>query len=216
MKLLLVLGLIAMLALSGCVTAQERISTEANKEIAAQAQTGNLTSAQVASLVGAGKSYICTYSYDQDGVKAKTTAYGKGENVRGETTVDADGMGLKTVTIMKSGKLYMDATLFSGMGIGAGCAWLMVDPEEMAGTGGYDMVQANEMVSKYQADCRVADVGDDKFSTPGKVCDFTATVKEMYKDLPGYAACKDKPYKEFSDCIQKGMQGAYGDYTGSG
>lgn len=209
MKLLLVLGLIAMLALSGCVTAQERINTEANKEIAAQPQTGNLSSAQVSSMINAGKSYVCTYSYDQDGVKAKTTAYGKGENVRGETVVDADGIDLKTVTIMKSGKMYMEATLFSGMGIGAGCAWLMVDPKEMAGTGGYDMVQANEMVSKYKADCRVADVDDDKFGTPGKICDFTATVKEMYRDLPGYAACKDKPYNEFTDCIQKEMENAY-------
>ncbi|GEM_PF-618184 len=138
----------------------------------------------VAAMMAMGSPIHCSGSSTEDGVASTFDMYLKGENYRAEGTSTYDGETYTYVMVMKGKKMYMkdDGT---GMGMGmftdeTGCAWYLIDSEKLES----EMPESGEEESEFTGtpdfeatpqdyECGAGAFGDEKFETPGKVCDIT-------------------------------------------
>lgn len=145
----------------------------------------------MAAMMAMGTPVHCSGTDAQDGMSSTFDIYIMGESYRAEGTSSYDGETYSYTMVLKGQKMYMkdDGT---GMGMGmftdeTGCEWYLIDnakleselpeSEEGAETEFTGTPDFEEMPQDYS--CEAASFGDEKFSTPGKICDITEDLIAM-------------------------------------
>ncbi len=134
-------------------------------------------------LASAGMPMKCTVTW---GGEAPGTydIYVIGQKSRMEGTYQVQGRSQPFVSILKNEKLYMPASMMGGAEGMEGCDWVSFDAgtegasEPGQTTSSYQMVDYDAPPVSYE--CNPAVFGDEKFATPGRVCDFQQMMQDQY------------------------------------
>lgn len=188
----------------------------------AQTQEGSpFDSWDMQAMMAAGQPVHCTMTYSEEGFTSVSEMWLKGENMRSESTTTADGQTYETTAIIKGDVVYISGQ--QGMGMDEDCDWVKMDnarlaecipesDESMAAEmGAYDYEDTYD-TPPAQYNCDYATFGDEKFDTPGKVCDLTEEFCTMYESLgeggsgiPGMdpaEICGSYTGEEYAQCMQ--------------
>ncbi len=188
----------------------------------AQTQEGSpFGSWDMQAMMAAGQPVHCTMTYSDEGYTSVSEMWLKGENMRSESTTTTDGQTYETTAIIKGDVVYVSGQ--QGMGMDEDCDWVKMDNKRLeecipesdepmaAEMGAYDYEDTYETApSEYN--CDYATFGDEKFDTPGKVCDLTEELCNMYESLgeggsgiPGMdpeELCGVYTGEEYAQCMQ--------------
>jgi len=143
-------------------------------------------------MMAAGQPVHCTVTYTTAGQSSTSEVWLKGQNVRSESTTTMEGETYETVAIIKGDVVYVSGQ--QGMGMDEDCDWVKMDNKRLeecipasdepmaAEMGTYDYQDAYEDApASYE--CDYATFGDEKFDTPGKVCDLTEELCTLYESM---------------------------------
>ena len=211
MKWILTLAIIGIFLLTMGCTGEEQTqsSTNATNQTTttlnqpAQAGTNETTNNETldvnslgyAAIQALGMPVKCTYK-DENGT---ANIYIKGNKYYAEIT----SQGTTYYMVMKDDKMYikLQGVMKDSPGMES-CDWLMFDTikinedsqtqaEEMSPTPDLETPDFSE-----QYDCAIDTFGDDKFDTPGTVCDYTEIMNQMIKNTDPCKAITDPTEKQ--------------------
>ena len=169
-------------------------------------------------MVAMGQPVYCTVTVKEEGMTATSKMWLKGENMRIESTSSMEGETYTSTIVMKNEVMYMSQQEGSyGMDGMEDCDWQLLDSkkleacmpesEEPSETGTFDMETYE--ATPYEYHCEYAAFGDEKFATPGKVCDLTQQLCDMYEMMesgtfPGMGAdmCEGLTGQDYAECIE--------------
>jgi hypothetical protein len=164
-----------------------------------------------------GQPVHCTVTMNEEGMSYTSEMWFKGENMRVETSTSSGGEAYMGTVIIKNDVMYMSQQEGYGMGEMEDCDWQMLDSKELEAcmpeseepteTGTFDVETYEATPSEYH--CEYGTFGDEKFATPGKVCDLTQQLCDMYEMMeseafPGMGAdmCEGLTGQEYADCME--------------
>ena len=169
-------------------------------------------------MMAMGQPVYCTVTVREEGMTSTMKMWVKGESMRIESSSQYEGEAYQSTMIMKNDIIYMSEQ--GGMGMmEEGCDWQMLDnkkleacmPEEDP-SASYDIGTFDTGTYEsppYDYHCEYAVFGDEKFATPGKVCDLSQQLCDMYEMMesgtfPGMGAgmCAGLTGQDYADCIE--------------
>lgn len=177
---------------------QEQEQAQEQEQTQEQQQQGlNLDTWSMAALTAFGAPVHCTVTYGGD-MPGTYEMYIWGEKARVEGTYEVTGGTESFVTISKDDRTYMPASMMGDMPGTESCDWFYFEaaepePGEPAEQGTYETMSMEDFETPpYEFHCEPAVFGDEKFATPGQVCDFMEVMRtSMCEGLTGdaYAQC---------------------------
>ena len=142
-------------------------------------------------LMAAGAPMKCIVTWGGE-APGQYTLYVKGQKVRMEGTYQSQGTSVPYLSIMKDNKAYMEAQMMAGAQGFENCDWLSMTVEEGNTTGSQTTAQTVDYnAPPVSYECNPDVFGEEKFATPGNVCDFQQMMQQQYAsycdDLTGDA-----------------------------
>lgn len=172
-------------------------------------------------MMAAGQPVHCTVTYSDQSYTSVSEMWLKGQNIRSESTTTSDGQTYESVAIIKGDVVYVSGQ--QGMGMEEDCDWVKMDNKRLAECipesdesmaaemGAYDYEDTYE-TPPAEYNCDYATFGDEKFDTPGKVCDLTEELCTLYESMgeggsgiPGMdpqEICGVYTGEEYAQCMQ--------------
>ena len=148
-------------------------------------------------LMAAGMPMKCVVTWGGE-APGQYTMYIRGQNVRMEGSYQSQGASVPYISIMKGNTVYMPVDMMGGAQGFENCDWFSITAEESTPTGGettYQNVDYNAPPVSY--DCNPDVFGDEKFATPGQVCDFQQMMQQQYASY-----CDGLTGDEYTQCMQ--------------
>jgi len=128
-------------------------------------------------LAALGMPVRCTVTTTQNGTSVSMNLWLRGANFRSEMT--PPGAAETFVTILKGNEMFVRASsemkqAFAAMG--KECDWLKITQQETAQPGAGEATSPGELeeIPPTNFQCAPDTFGDEKFATPGKVCDYAS------------------------------------------
>ena len=151
----------------------------------------------MAALTAFGAPVHCTVTYGGD-MPGSYEMYIWGEKMRVEGTYEGAEGAEAFVTISKDDRTYMPASMMGEMPGAESCDWFYFEasepePGEPAEPGTYETMGMEDFEAPpFEFHCEPAVFGDEKFATPGQLCDFMEVMRtSMCEGLTGdaYTQC---------------------------
>ena len=131
-------------------------------------------------LMAAGAPMKCIVTWGGE-APGQYTIYVKGQKVRMEGTYQSMGHDVPYISIMKDNVAYMPATMMAGAPGFENCDWLSITSEEETTGGDTTITQPVDYdTPPVSYDCNPDVFGEEKFATPGIVCDFQEMMQQQY------------------------------------
>lgn len=203
--------------------AQEQTQEEGGQAAQTQAQEQSLFGDwDVGAMMAEGQPVHCTVTYSAGGQTSTSEVWIKGQNMRSEATTSMEGETYETVAIIKGDVVYVSGSSGMGMGTEEDCDWIKMDNKrleecipasEESTASEMDAYDYQETYEETPADyhCDYAAFGDEKFDTPGKVCDLTEELCSLYESIEGGSGipgmdpeeiCGAYTGEEYAQCMQ--------------
>lgn len=167
---------------AGVAGEEQQVKEEepAGKEAGRQQQ--NYDEMAIGALMNLGVPIKCTitYNYPQGGIRGNVVEYMLNKKIRIETQQTVEGMTTDNLVIAKDEGTYVQLTpeMKTGGGVYANCDWLFYPPEKK-GQSGYEVSEDERVGAEYESlgyeytlHCEPAMFGEEKFATPGNVCNL--------------------------------------------
>ncbi|MBD3398100.1 hypothetical protein GF412_02790 [Candidatus Micrarchaeota archaeon] len=171
-------------------------------------------------MMAGGQPVHCTVTYSMEGQTSTSEVWIKGENMRVESTSSMEGETYETIAVIKGEVVYVSGG--AAMGTEEDCDWVKMDyqrleeciPESEESVASemtaYDYQETYEEAPA-EYNCDYGTFGDEKFNTPGKVCDLTEELCTLYESIesgsgvPGMdpeEVCGSYTGEEYAQCMQ--------------
>ncbi|MCX6768401.1 MAG: hypothetical protein NTY83_00975 [Candidatus Micrarchaeota archaeon] len=142
-------------------------------------------------LMAAGTPMHCTVRYGGD-YPGSYEMYILGQKARIEGFSSSGGQTNEMLMISKDNKAYMEGSVMASSPGFENCDWIYFESEETEPTGTSEAVSMDDFEAPpVEYDCAPAVFGEEKFATPGTVCNFQEMMQQQYAsycdDLTGDA-----------------------------
>ncbi|MCX8205981.1 MAG: hypothetical protein N3H30_02000 [Candidatus Micrarchaeota archaeon] len=153
--------------------------------------TGSTSGGTIEDAIKAGIPYECITTVTQGGMASTTHLWIKGENLY----IEATQMGTQVNLVVKGKGIYADASrqpysAYKQVPGYGDCAWILFESNETGET--YEKMPTDlgfytQPQQGYKVECKPAMFGDEKFATPGRVCNVNDIMNAMMSGMPpGY------------------------------
>jgi hypothetical protein len=150
----------------------------------------------MAMLTAFGAPVHCTVTYGGE-MPGSYDIYVLGEKMRFEGTYEGIEGTEDLILITKDGRSYMPASMMGEMPGMESCDWLYFETEETE-PGAYQHTGMEDFETPpYEFHCEPAVFGDEKFATPGNVCDFEEIMRVQYSSY-----CEGLTGDAYDQCME--------------
>jgi len=160
-------------------------------------------------LLASGLPYQCTVKMTGEGFTGDSKMYFSGGKVRVESTVNAGGYSMDSVSIVKDDKVYVSLPASSRVGPHADCEWLVSSATATPSPGQSEGVSSYENVPATDYSCSPWVPDESKFATTGQACDLAAMTPQTPSGVPSVnmGACEGLEGQALADCLQAQIGG---------